>query len=56
MSAGKAFKINHRDLPYVGWLKWNTDGSKILTMNATRISYICRDNAGQIQLAHRKMI
>lgn len=41
---GKCHKVKNQDTPPIGWLKWNTDTSRIGPTHTSTVSYVCRDN------------
>lgn len=53
-NAGKIHKIKHLDPPSVGWLKWNTDASRIRAKCISTISYACKDSKGCILFTNGK--
>lgn len=56
LDAGKIHKVKHWGPPPTGWLKWDTDASRIGAKRTSTISYVCKDSRGRIMFANGKKL
>lgn len=55
-NASHTYKVKHWKPPPVGWLKWNTEASRLEARHTRTINYVSKDNTGRVHYSSEKMI